>query len=375
MEEELNVKHIRLLALAALGLALVVLAGCGGSSGSSSTAESGAGTTGSAAEAGNGGSKKLTFVSYGEGAYQEGQEKAWVKPFEEQTGADITIDSPSENAKIAAQVEAGNVTWDVVDTDPSFAKTNCERYVSPIEIGSLASSFPKGTVSKCAVPDAFFGLLMMYNEKTYGDNPPTSLADFFDPEKFPGQRIIMSSEVTTGLLEAALLAEGTPPSKLYPLDVEKALETYDKIKPDLTQAQTYGQEEQAMVGNQADMALVVSARAYSTLQAGGTFWKPVWDKVPVTWDALVIPKGAPNEEAAQEFIKFASEPEQSAGFAAAAAIGPANTEAEAKLEPLQEEVNVFSPEHEKDQVLVDANWWAENLEPTVEAWTDWTTGG
>jgi len=374
------VKQIRLLAFAALGLALVILAGCGGSSDStsSSSGESTAAETTSTSEEASGGGKDLTFVSYGEGAYQEGQESAWVEPWEEETGGKVTIDSPSENAKLSAQVDAGNVTWDVVDTDPSFAEKYCGKYTTPIELGSsLESQFPKGSVTECGVPDAFFGLLFMYNEKKYGDNPPTSLKDFFDPEKFPGQRIIMSSEVTTGLLEAALLAEGTPPDQLYPLDVDKALATYDKIKPDLTMAQTYGQQEQAMVGDQADMALVVSARAYSTLEAGGTFWKPVWDQVPVTWDVLVIPKGAPNEEAAQEFVKFASEPKQAAGFASAAALGPANEQAkeEMELSPLAEEVNVFTPEHEKQQVLVDVNWWAENFDQTVEEWTNWTTGG
>lgn len=354
-------KQIRLLALAALSLTLFVLVGCGSSSSSSSS--------------GGEGSKSLTFVSYGEGTYQGGQESAWTEPFAEGTGANVTIDSPTENAKLSAMVEAGNVSWDVVDTDPFFARQYCEKYVSPIELGSMAKSFPPGTVSKCGVPDAYFGLELMYNEKTYGKNPPTSLADFFNLEKYPGQRIIMSGEVTTGLLEAGLLAEGVPASKLYPLDVEKALGAYDKIKPELTLAQTFGQQQQAMVGDQADMALVVSARAYSVLEAGGTFWKPVWDKVPITWDDLVIPKGAPNEATAQEFIRFASEPKQSAAFATAAAVGPANTEAKAKLNPLQEEVNAFSPEHKKNQVLVNAEWWSENLEPTVEAWTNWTTGG
>jgi putative spermidine/putrescine transport system substrate-binding protein len=48
----------------------------------------------------------------------------------------------------------------------------------------------------------------------------------------------------------------------------------------LTFAQTYGHQQQIMVDNRDDMALVVSARAYSVLKSGGTQWKPVWAASP-----------------------------------------------------------------------------------------------
>ena len=57
----------------------------------------------------------LTFVSYG-GIYQDGQAKAAINPFATESGAKILQDGPTDNAKIKAQVQAGNVTWDVIDT-------------------------------------------------------------------------------------------------------------------------------------------------------------------------------------------------------------------------------------------------------------------
>jgi putative spermidine/putrescine transport system substrate-binding protein len=323
---------------------------------------------------GGGGSKELTFVSYGEGAYQDAQQKAWLKPFEQQNGAKITIAGPSDNAKLTTMVTANNVSWDVVDTDAFFARENCGKYVEEIDVGELADAFPEGTLSPCGVPDALFGLLFMYDEKKYGSNPPTSLADFFDRDAYPGKRVILGSDPTIGTLEAALMADGVQPDSLYPLDVDRALDVYDRIKSDLILSETYGEQQQAMVGGQADMALVVSARAYSVLQAGGTSWKPVWDEVPVTWDVLVIPKGAPNADLAQEFIRFSSEPEQAAGFAAGSGAGPANTNAKPELNAQQKSVNAFAPEHDEIRVPIDAKWWTENRAATVEAWTKWMTG-
>jgi putative spermidine/putrescine transport system substrate-binding protein len=337
-----------------------VLTACGGSDG--------------AASSGSGG-KELTFVSYGAGTYQDAQEAAWLKPFEQSQGAKVTIAGPSDNAKLTTMVKANNVSWDVVDTDAFFPRENCGTLVEKIDVGSLAGAFPKGTLSSCGVPDALFGLLFMYNAKTYGDKPPTGLADFFDPKAFPGKRVIFSADPTIGNLEAALMGDGVAPDALYPLDVDRALKAFDRIKSDLILSPTYGAQQQAMVGNQADMALVVSARAYSVLKAGGTNWKPVWDHVPVTWDVLVIPKGAPHTDLAQQFIRYASQPEQSAGFAERSGAGAANVNAKPEItDPLQREVNAFSPEHQAIQVPVDAQWWTKNRAKTVEAWTRWTSG-
>ena len=61
----------------------------------------------------------LTFVSFG-GVYQEAQRKAWLEPYTELTGVQFTEDENSSNATIKAQVESGQVTWDVVDVGNDF---------------------------------------------------------------------------------------------------------------------------------------------------------------------------------------------------------------------------------------------------------------
>lgn len=323
---------------------------------------------------GSGGSgKSLTFVSYGKGAYQDGQVEAWLRPFELREDVRFAIDSPSDNTKLKAMVEAGNVSWDVVDTDLYMARENCGTLVEKIDIAGLESKFPEGTLSDCGVPSAFIGLVFMYNADKYGKNPPGKLADFFDIKKYPGKRVL-HQDVTNGALEAALMADGVAPDRLYPLDVERALSVYDRIKQDLSFAQTFGQQQQIMVDNQADMALVVSSRAYSVLKAGGNQWKPVWDKVPVGWNVLAIPKGSRNKRLAQEFIRFASDPAHSARFAELAAVGAANADAEPRLNDKQRSVYALGADHADARVFLDPNWWVKNRVRTVEKWTKWQVG-
>src|SRR3990172_10720164 len=61
----------------------------------------------------------LTFASYG-GAYQEAQRKGWLEPYAALTGVTFQESEDSSNATIKAQVEAGQVTWDIVDVGNDF---------------------------------------------------------------------------------------------------------------------------------------------------------------------------------------------------------------------------------------------------------------
>jgi putative spermidine/putrescine transport system substrate-binding protein len=48
---------------------------------------------------------------------------------------------------------------------------------------------------------------------------------------FPGTRALRNDPQT--VLEAALLADGVPRDKLYPLDVDRAFKKLEQIKPDI----------------------------------------------------------------------------------------------------------------------------------------------
>src|SRR5438309_6091061 len=47
---------------------------------------------------------------------------------------------------------------------------------------------------------------------------PTTWAEFWDAKKFPGPRTLRAGVYGTGAYEEALLADGVPMDKLYPMD-------------------------------------------------------------------------------------------------------------------------------------------------------------
>ncbi len=73
----------------------------------------------------------LTIVSWG-GAYTASQQKAYHDPYMAEN-PDISIindDNAAEGlAKLRAQVESGNVTWDIVDMVAADAITACDEGV------------------------------------------------------------------------------------------------------------------------------------------------------------------------------------------------------------------------------------------------------
>ena len=84
--------------------------------------------------AGSASAKDLTVVSWG-GAYTKSQVEAYHKPWQSKTGKTITSEDYNGGiAEIKAQVEAGNVTWDVVDVELSDAVRACdEGLIEPID--------------------------------------------------------------------------------------------------------------------------------------------------------------------------------------------------------------------------------------------------
>jgi putative spermidine/putrescine transport system substrate-binding protein len=317
-------------AFPALVVVIAVVAGCsgGGTSGSSpSTAASAtaAAPSSEAASASAGGSAaassaassaacnpprqdgvKLTFASFG-GVYQDAQRKAWLDPYTAATGVEFTNDENSSNATIKAQVEAGQVTWDVVDVGNDFGLDANKDLLEPLDYSLIPrDEVLEGFAGDYRVADITYGVVLGYNTDKTAGKVPAGWADFFDLQKFPGKRGLWDYS-EGGLLEFALMADGVKPADLYKpsLDVARATKTLDTIKDSIV-FWSSGAESQELIGSgEVAMTMIWNGRAWS---AKNTDKKPVeiqWNQQIVTADYLVVPKGSPNKDAAMKFIAYA----------------------------------------------------------------------
>lgn len=339
-----------------IGVAISVLAllavGCSSSSGGASEGQ-------------------LTFVSFG-GALQEGGEVAYSEPFTAETGTRVISDGPTDYAKLRSMVEAGQVSWDVVEGDPFFAIQECGTLLEPIDTEIVdTSAMPAAFVSECSVPSIGVADVLLYDETAY-DSAPQGWADLFDTEKFPGKRALWS-DVYAGNLEIALLADGVAPEDLYPLDVDRAIAKWDTIKDDIVFWDSGAQSQQLMASQEVSMLWAWSGRAYDAIQNGAPF-AAVWDQNLFVPNAWMVPKGSENVTAAMEFIAFATSAQAQTAIAELIPYAPTNADASPQLDELGMAFLPSAPAIQETQVSVDFSWWADNYEATQKLWDAWRIG-
>lgn len=315
---------------------------------------------------------ELTFVSFG-GAYQEAQTSSMVDPFmAANPGVSIAQDEPTDYAKIQQMVDSGNVSWDVVDTDPFYPLGECGTYAEKLDFSVIdTTNVIQELITDCSVPSMTYAYVVAYNADKYGANPPASMADFFDTEKFPGKRAIQNASQGGGY-EIALLADGVEPGSLYPLDYERAFAKLDSLGDDLIFWDSGAQSQEMIEKGEVDMILMWNGRAYNGAKNGATF-KPMWNQNIVVYDVFMVPLGAPNKDLAMQFINFAIGPEAQGALQSVIPYAAINTTAPSSTgDALFQEWLPTS--HVAEGVVQNQEWWAENLEAATEAWTAWAAG-
>jgi putative spermidine/putrescine transport system substrate-binding protein len=213
-------------------------------------------------------------------------------------------------------------------------------------------------------------LALLYDAEVYGDNPPTSWADFYDTTKFPGKRGLPTFASGSGAFESALIADGADPSALYPIDIDRAIAKLDTIKGDVLFFDNLPAAVEQIVSDQVTMTILPMSRALEQDRAGGGF-EAVWNKHLYSPGTFSIPKNAPNLDVAQTLAAYALTPEAQSSISQALALGPSveGVELTGDLKWI-----ATTPERVPDGVVVNLEWWGANLQEATERYTEWAAG-
>lgn len=312
--------------------------------------------------------KEIVFVGFG-GAYQEGQTKAFFEPFERETGIKIIQTTGVELAKLKAQVQARNVEWDLITLPDRLRYTAIQDgLLSRIDYSRFDKSdlLPE-TVSEYACGGITFAAQLTYSTEAFPPGgAPVSWADAWNTQRFPGKRGMYAAPTYT--LEFALLADGVPKDKLYPLDVTRALKSLDKIKRDAVWWTQFPQVEQMLLSR--EIVLSPWTRAISLILAG----KPLgisYDGAAISYEGWVIPAGSKNYDAAMKFIAFAIQPQRQADLIKHIAYGPTNRKAFPLIDPKVAALLPSNPDNFKKGFVFSGDWWGPNLTKVTEQFNEW----
>lgn len=159
-------------------------------------------------------------------------------------------------------------------------------------------------------------------------------------------------------------------NKLYPLDVDRALKSLDRIKPDIFWWTSGAQSAQILIDGDVAAGMSWNGRLYDPKQSGA----PVdfhFNQALFVSDSLVVPRGAKNRKEAMEFIAFSMEPQQQANFSKQIPYGPTNQKALPLLDRARLAVLPSSEENLARGVFQNFDWWAENGAKTGEKFNAW----
>jgi putative spermidine/putrescine transport system substrate-binding protein len=108
-----------------------------------------------------------------------------------------------------------------------------------------------------------------------------------------------------------------------PEGVDRAFKMLDKIKKDTVWWEAGAQPPQLLADGEVAMTTAYNGRIFAAAVAEGKPFQTVWDGQVYEYDLFVVPKGAPNKDAAMEFVKFSTDTQRLADQAKWIAYGPA----------------------------------------------------
>ncbi|MCO5732185.1 ABC transporter substrate-binding protein [Rhizobium sp. SSA_523] len=281
---------------------------------------------------------EVLFINTWGGTWQKAALAQLIEPFSKETGIEVQTVSPVSFAKLAQQVQTGVYEFDVTTLGGGdIVRANQAGILEDIEAPYEGGLFENGVASHA------FATLIAYRTDKFPNGGPQNWADFWNVEKFPGGRSLQ--RYPARILPLALLADGVAPKDLYPLDVDRAFASLDKIKPHIRVWWTAGaQSTQVLRDGEVDMIGIWHNNFYEAEDAGAPV-AMTWNQAEVERAYWVVAKGTPNLENAKKFVKFATSAKPLAGFVSEANYGALNPAANAFIAAERAKRMPTSPEN------------------------------
>jgi putative spermidine/putrescine transport system substrate-binding protein len=302
---------------------------------------------------------------------------AYLDDFAATTGAEIIDASPFDYAQVRAQVESGNIQYDIITAVDWEIAADCgELYEELPDEKFYRGHITDETVQNpCVIPHGTTVFNVYYHKERYADDPPDDCADFFDLERYPGSRAMWTS--TVGIpFEIALLADGVAPEDMYPIDYDRALAKYDTIRSELEFYDPLGRAQEGMMNEEWDMLIGFTAAGLrAERELGELAYEVVWPCAIAQVTSLGILKGTPRLEPSLALAGYVTTPEaQARSMSIRASSTPLKEEFFEVPEDLPEYMQKYLMLFNEDQMVMqfqDTEWWAENSNEAEQLFQQW----
>jgi putative spermidine/putrescine transport system substrate-binding protein len=319
--------------------------------------------------------KPVTYFSYG-GAWKKAIMAAYSEPFTKKTGIPVQYQEPYNFGKLRAMHEAHAQQIDCCSVSGmEVILAQRMKMMTPLDWNLIDKSAidPSQLHHTNAIGGTSQSMNVAYSLKKWpGDNHPNSWADFWNVEKFPGRRALRRDPVWT--IEAAVKADGVSDKDFYPIDVDRAFRSLDRIKPHIkTWWSDNSLSQQLMEQDEVDLIHMTNGRATQSILDHKAHFKMVWNEAVYAGHAegWIVPAGCPNPTGGMKYLNFVGRAEYQAVFARALYYAPQNPKAIPLLDEKLAKLMPSYPDNEKLAHIVNYEWWADNQARVQRRFEQW----
>ncbi|GAP96553.1 ABC transporter substrate-binding protein [Leptolyngbya sp. NIES-2104] len=274
-----------------------------------------------------------------------------VDAFRAKTGIKVTFDVFDSNETMLATFQAGKAGIYSIIYPSDYKVTQMRKlgYLSELDhlrLESLSNLLPRfqDTIhdpgNRFSVPVSWGTTGLLYNSEKLTDSP-TDWSYLWDNKDKLNRRITLMNDVRE-VLGATLRLLGYSYNSKNPEELKKAYDRLQELKPAIATFTTDAWRDQLIAGDllismvyssDAVLATTQNPKLKYVIPASGT---SVWS------DTMVIPKTAPNPDAAYAWMEFMLQPEVAAKLTERLSFATTNQKAIAKLPPeVQSNTSLF----------------------------------
>lgn len=310
------------------------------------------------------------------GAFDDIKRKTVYDPFRQETGIEI-VPVPATVGKMLAMFKAGQIEIDCIDTG-NDALLQLEEAGALMQIDYKAFKFTNIDDIEPSLKLPFqvgsfvYAFVICYNTSVFPTGKePKSWAEFWDTKAFPGPRTLAGMESGAPNLEIALIADGVPKDKVYPVDLDRAFKSLTRIKPTIKKFWDTGAlSAQMMADKEAVLGVLWSTRVQAAIDGGAPLGIQ-WNQNQILVQSYGIPKGSKNTEAALKFIDYSISPDVQARWLNAYKAIPVNKKAYPATAKILLDPETNTPWTVSKGFMNDIQWWSANRAKVNAMWSSW----
>ena len=155
-----------------------------------------------------------------------------------------------------------------------------------------------------------YAFVMGYNTGVFPPGKePKSWEQFWDLKAFPGARTLADMASGAPNLEFALIADGVPMDKVFPIDIPRAFKSLSRIKSSVPKFWDTGALSAQMMADKEAVLGVLWSTRLQVAADGGAPLGTQWNQNEILVQSYGITKGSKNVDAALKFIDYSLSPE------------------------------------------------------------------